>query len=537
MLPIHLAPMKSWGGINGCMAAVVRIASLVSLLSCAHGCVTDYDSSTDYFPTKMKITTASTFNITYFPAYKVIEVDGREGSYGVQKIVAYMCGTPKPDVTGANLTVEVPLSNVAFTATTMIPFFEVIGERESIAAMLTDPSYVSSPCVNQMYDDGDIVIGGSFSSWPYSVNKTILVKKSVEVAFSDGSYISSLDTMGALMMGRYENTNLGYVEYLKYFAAFYNKESLGNELYATVADRYECIEENSDAIDVGKGKNILWCSWAGEWETTWYDAEGGTENLWSCGTCPNYYCEYASALNATLLDYTKHATSVTTTSDGYYIDNDTFEELLEQADVWIYTGQDFSSALAARGDLLDESSVVKNMKVFHVNNKGSDDWFESRGVEPDVVLEDLLVALSDDETYVNHEPQWISHVYLDANELADTSTLNRGTCLNVSASHELVADSCDTLLINIDNDDNADDDDDDDEDLEKKLKASVMLTIIGGVLLGLMCLMTCFMCVRMKQEKVPIIAVYSPLSDGKETEKVHSEGDVEVTTIQDSSTP
>ena len=91
--------------------------------------------------------------------YKVIT-----NSYSGQTTVAYQCGTPVPNIT-ADLLVSVPITKAAFTTTTYIPWIELLGMRTTIKAYTSDFSYVTSACLNQLYDEGETV--SVASGWSY----------------------------------------------------------------------------------------------------------------------------------------------------------------------------------------------------------------------------------------------------------------------------------------------------------------------------------------------------------------------------------
>ena len=55
-------------------------------------------------------------------------------SYTGVSIVAYQCGTPMPNVSYATDYIEVPVSTVAVTSTTNIPWVELLGKRSSMVA-------------------------------------------------------------------------------------------------------------------------------------------------------------------------------------------------------------------------------------------------------------------------------------------------------------------------------------------------------------------------------------------------------------------
>ncbi|CAG8807864.1 30767_t:CDS:2, partial [Gigaspora margarita] len=83
-------------------------------------CVQTYDSGTDYFPSKIEVTTATLFTIKYNNNYKLVtNIDTKETFALVQ------CGTPVPTGLPAGTKVfNISLNNVAILDTSVVPFLE-----------------------------------------------------------------------------------------------------------------------------------------------------------------------------------------------------------------------------------------------------------------------------------------------------------------------------------------------------------------------------------------------------------------------------
>ena len=130
-------------------------AAVLALLACTRSasantlsCVSDYDASTDYFPDKVYPSYSELWTSEYFNSYKARALARHDASqrsshrveqvmnlsYTGVSIVAYQCGTPMPNVLYATDYIEVPVSTVAVTSTTNIPWVELLGKRSSMVA-------------------------------------------------------------------------------------------------------------------------------------------------------------------------------------------------------------------------------------------------------------------------------------------------------------------------------------------------------------------------------------------------------------------
>ena len=87
-------------------------------------CVTDFDASKDYFPNKIVVEDAITFNVTYHNSYKIVTNIDADKSY-----VLYQCGTPPPpqDVLDQHdAYISVPVEDFGIQYVTYIPYMELL---------------------------------------------------------------------------------------------------------------------------------------------------------------------------------------------------------------------------------------------------------------------------------------------------------------------------------------------------------------------------------------------------------------------------
>jgi len=350
----------------------MKVSTLLCVSSILHSfvdgnelaCITNVTGGTDYFPDKVKPVESKFWSVTYWNTYKIVANTKVGETY-----LLYQCGTQPPasQLNGSHAAVlSVPLPEVNVLYTTMIPFLEILGERERIAAYLGNMAYVASPCVNKLYDEGKIkeVLNpyNATSIKNIPLNITSFVGTADNTAFETQIRVSDDD----------EDTNLGTYEWIKFYSLFFNKEQTANEVFSATKARYTCAEENAGLLSCGDEKKpvVLWAS---------YSAYCGG---WDVAICPNYYCEFAAACNAKLLSSKTQGSIYSALCFRNYMTTEEFVAFGKDADVWIYTSPGFDTTLANfTGDLANFTSVL-NKQVFDTQGSGSDAWFEERLAEP-----------------------------------------------------------------------------------------------------------------------------------------------------------
>ena len=117
----------------------------------------DYDADTDFFPEKfVPHPTTDFLTIEYHNTYKIVTNKFNEKSY-----LLYQCGTEPPadEVASGRHHIVLPVPHedgVVVTETPQIPPVELLARRSEIKAYVGNPKLVSSPCLNQMMDDGAV---------------------------------------------------------------------------------------------------------------------------------------------------------------------------------------------------------------------------------------------------------------------------------------------------------------------------------------------------------------------------------------------
>lgn len=330
-------------------------------------CIDSVTDGVDYFPDKVTPLASEYWNITYYNTYKILKNEIEDETY-----LLYLCGTEPPtdELDGRHAAViPVPVPNgVAVSQTTHIPYLEALGVRTQIEGYLDDPQYISSPCVNQLIEDGEILVVQNTS------NTTALDELLTSSNESLVAFLSSYQASGALdnevIISEFnEKTNEGIYEWIKFFSAFFNLEATANELYANATGRYECVSENAARItaDAQNKPTVLWAYY---------------NNLymgWDVAECPNYYCEYAEICNADILN--SFEGSIEGFEGSKLMTTEEFVEFGKDADHWIYVSNDWDDVYEANKDDLDQFKSVQALQVFDYMGSGENAWFENRLVE------------------------------------------------------------------------------------------------------------------------------------------------------------
>lgn len=176
-----------------------------------------------------------------------------------------------------------------------------------------------------------------------------------------------------------EATPLARAEWMKFTAAFFNKEKLADSLFNQMEINYNQLKIKAEKLK--KKPNVLF-GWS--YNGTWYIPGG-----------QSYMVSYLRDAGA-----------------SYFLFNDktrgnipmSVESVLDQcndADVWIYPGMCKSlNDIENGGEVFAQFDAFKNNKIYNIykrtNINGGSDWWERGSVSPDIVLKDFIQILHPD---------------------------------------------------------------------------------------------------------------------------------------------
>jgi iron complex transport system substrate-binding protein len=347
-------------------STLILAAGFLAVVSAANpsGCLNEVVEGTDYFEDKVEPVESVQWSIEYNNTYKIVTNIAANETY-----LLYQCGTnpPTDQLDGRHATVvPIPFTAAGIVYTTMVPFLELLGLRNKISTYLGNTKYVSSPCLRELIDDENVIevlntsnetnYEGVPEDLPAFIGNSgnVLLENSIRISVTE------------------EITNLAVYEWIKYYSVFFNLEDKANEIFEETQSQYECVESNAGIIetDMQNEPVVLWGSYSN------YCDQG-----WSVASCPEYYCEFATACSATMLS-SKEGSIKSDKCGGNYMTTEEFVAFGKDADVWIYPGGDANDVLAQFEEELKDFVSVKNKKVYDTSASGISSWFEYRLAEP-----------------------------------------------------------------------------------------------------------------------------------------------------------
>lgn len=385
--------------------------SLLALLACgpgaaaptgstaakADGCVERYNAQTDYFPEKMELKHAKGFKIEYFKHYKVVTVTNpwRDAKEQFQYVLVH-CGTPAPKGFDRAQVVNVPIKSIMTMSTTHLPHLEALGVQDKLVGH-SEFKWVSSPSVVKMIKEGKLTeIGGG-----PAVNVEQVIAAKVDLVTASGVGDPKYDAHPKLIEAGVkvginaeymEETPLGRSEWLKFTAAFFNKEQAANKYFEEVDSKYQAVSTRARAVPT---KPAVFTN--APFQGTWYMPGGNSYVARSLADAGAKY----------LWDDDKSTGSIPLSFEAVF-------DRAKNADFWLSPGLPKSmSELLAADSRFGEFAAVKNGKVWNNNNKlnenGGNDVFESAVLNPHLYLLDMVKALHP-TLAAEHQFVWFRHL-------------------------------------------------------------------------------------------------------------------------------
>eukprot|EP00586_Coscinodiscus_wailesii_P014587 CAMPEP_0172490280 /NCGR_PEP_ID=MMETSP1066-20121228/20647_1 /TAXON_ID=671091 /ORGANISM="Coscinodiscus wailesii, Strain CCMP2513" /LENGTH=426 /DNA_ID=CAMNT_0013258667 /DNA_START=122 /DNA_END=1402 /DNA_ORIENTATION=+ len=378
-----------------------------NLFECYTG---ESEKNVDLFPHKVKAEQSQNWSITYHGTYKILTNIPAQKTY-----LLYQCGTEPPSDAAVmyDAVIPVPLQDgMALTETTQIPHIELLGKRTDVNAYVGDPSYISSPCMDELIDEGRVEIipdddVTALENWLVTHPDGIILAQALSSADQDNLVVISESL---------EKTNMAIFEWHKVYASFFNMEKMANHVFESTSDKYDCISSRAlEQVEVsGSRPSLVWAYWSASAEA------------WDVAECENYYCEYARQCGT---DFLSSSGGSVETGGQNYMTIDEFVAFARDADYWVYASDDWDDVYTTnylnRAKLRGMKSVMSR-QVFDTQGHGRDSWFEQRMAEPDVVLSDFCSMVGTGTFDEDYQRVWLRNVFTQPIGIA-------GICTDVDA--------------------------------------------------------------------------------------------------------
>ena len=345
------------------------------------------------------LTYASGFTIERFSDYTVIEVNSPWP--GADKTYTYAL-VPKEKLPSITLPKEkydaiiaTPVNRVVATATTHVAALEQLGVMDKLVGF-PNTDYISSPQARKRIETGDIKDLGANEM--LNTEMVLQLQPDLVMGFainaSNKSY-QTLENAGIpiVLNGDWtEQTPLGKAEWIKFFAPFFDKDTLADNHFNEIETNY------SEAKTLAKNtKNIPTVLIGGLFKDVWYVSGG-----------KSWMAQFLSDANANYL------WSDTEETGGIGLSVESVLEKGQSADFWFnpsmhksYEEMKTASPHYERFMAFQDQRIFSN--IMKTGETGGTLFFEQGPLRPDLVLKDLISILHP-EVLENHTLQFFGPI-------------------------------------------------------------------------------------------------------------------------------
>jgi iron complex transport system substrate-binding protein len=276
--------------------------------------------------------------------------------------------------------IKIPVKNVVCLSTTHIGFIAYLEETNSVSG-ISGKDYVVNEKLRGKLDQGLVADVG----YDENLNYELLLKLKPDVVFAYGvnvgitNIIRKLHELGipVILIGEYlEEEPLAKMEWVKVFAALYQREAMAAAKFDSVAEKYNILAERAGNSENKPGV-LLGLPWRGTWYISGSHSyiarlikDAGGKYIWD-------HLDYNESRPMVLEAVYEHALT---------------------ADYWLNPGDARSKKdILAVDERFGKLSSYKNDRVFNNNKElsrgGGNAFFESGVVEPEIILSDLVYIL------------------------------------------------------------------------------------------------------------------------------------------------
>ncbi len=342
---------------------------------------------------------AKRFNITYFESYKLVEVN--EPWPSAPDTLVYIITSDKSVMDTFNENADVglirqPVENVVCFSTTHLPFLEMINEESRLSGFPTI-DYIYSEKIQDMAKKGKIKDLGPSNE----INFESLLELNPDLVFAftmgnELSMIRKIELSGVPMVlnaDYLEDHPLGRAEWIKFIAAFFDKDLEADSIFNEVEKAYLETKARMDNMDrrpgvfTGVVYGDTWFMPGGKHYGTRFFNDAGGNYIWSDNNSGNILQLSFESV------YEKAGTA------DFWVGTATYNSLLEieQADIRYRDFKAFKT-----GNIFNYSA--------RVSDQGGNAYFELGYARPDIILKDLAKIFHPEEM-VAHQFYFYKKLY------------------------------------------------------------------------------------------------------------------------------
>lgn len=267
---------------------------LFSILLCIFSCKKREKTAENYEAVEFveqHIEFAEGFSITNHKTYKEVNVKTPwpEASDTLRYIL-YPKGTTRPTIQGTAKFIQIPIKNLVVTSTTDIPMLEYL-ELENKLVGFPNTDFISSERTRKLIDSGKVRELGNENA--INTETVLEVDPELIIGFSADGNTKSYDILEksgipVVINGSWlESHPLGRAEWIKFIAAFFNKEVKAKNVFEKIQTAYTKATELAKKTEIkptvlsGSMYKDVWYVPGGDSYIATFFKEANTEYIWS----------------------------------------------------------------------------------------------------------------------------------------------------------------------------------------------------------------------------------------------------------------
>jgi iron complex transport system substrate-binding protein len=402
---VEITLNKQWGFIPVVLVWMLGTSMVFNALGNSYAAMAGGPSvsaakSVDLFPDKAHIRYARCFSIEYHGTYKRLEVftPWPKAKESFVFILVARGHTPPSDLPRGATVIQIPVQRIAVYAVIWLAFFPMLHIENSVVG-LAGCNTACTPEIVSLIRQGrieEIGTGGRGMLGPINMERLILLKPETVMVYGTG--VPELDQAPKLLEAGFkpvinasymEATPLGHAEWIKFIAAFFNKEAEAERVFDDIVLRYEALAEKTRTVSrrptvvCGVGRRGIWYMPGGASYAARRLVDAGADYLWGEDTTPGAMVPLAIE---SVFDRARDA--------EFWLDTTMCRSLVELRGVDDRYGL-FSSFRAGKVFNNDARSTPE----------GGNDFWETGMARPDLVLADLI-SIFHPELIPDHQRIW-----------------------------------------------------------------------------------------------------------------------------------
>lgn len=282
---------------------------------------------------------------------------------------------------------KIPIKRAILLSSTYIGFFDALNELSTIVG-ISGVNRVYNPKLTKQIEEGKIFEIGYDQNILYE--KILSLKPDIIFAYAIGKkdmpHIDKLKSLGipVVYTAEYlESHPLGRAEWIKFFAAFFNKEDLADTIFSNIEQDYLSIK--SKASNENDKPQVL--------------LNTPFEGIWYLPGISSYIVQLIEDAGGKYIFDTLQSKDIYPMNIEWVIHN------AQNADIWINTGL-FTQKKQLQNESFKLIKAYRNNQIFnHIKtneHNGSSKFWEQGVVEPHIILNDLYNIFHNNSVHQYH---------------------------------------------------------------------------------------------------------------------------------------